>query len=259
MHGHGARHLDRLGRAARSGRRARRAARRGAGRAPREPKYAGDSFWSAGPGREQVAQPQHGAEKARPGLLHAGALRRQLADRAVEAADRRHRMGRVERESPRLGLGGRQVGRQRAVAVEVVRRLRRPRRRPLPLVAPAAAVVELPSAVLRPLPPPITKMRTGASPSGWPVASSGSQRSKNSSCSSKYRCTPQVLCGPKSTSWQKRRIAAHPDVAPGPDHEPLRRLVLRRHRGEVLGVGVPGTGRTSRSRTSPGMSACWSQ
>ena len=76
------------------------------------------------PRREQVAQPQHRVEEARPGLLHARALGRQLADRAVEAADRRHRVGRVEREAPRRGVRRRRlVGRERAVGVQVVRRL----------------------------------------------------------------------------------------------------------------------------------------
>jgi hypothetical protein len=62
----------------------------------------------------------------------------------------------------------------------------------------------------------MTKIRTGASPSGCPVASSGSQRAKNASCSSKYRRTPQTLSGPKSTSWQKVASPRIPTWLHGP-------------------------------------------
>ena len=37
---------------------------------------------------------------------------------------------------------------------------------------------------------------------------------------------------------RERRVAAHADVAPRADDQPLRRRVLSRHRREVLGVGV---------------------
>ena len=98
----------------------------------------------------------------------------------------------------------------------------------------------------------MTKIRTGASSAGWPVASSGSQRSKNSSCSVEVALHAPGALRAEVDLVAERRVAAHPDVAPRADHEPLRRAVLRRHRGEVLGVGGAGTGRTSRSRTWPG-------
>ena len=92
---------------------------------------------------EQVAQPEHRVEEPRPRLLHAGAVIRELADRAVGPADRRHRPRRVEGVAQRLGGCRRLRAGEAPVAVEVVRRLDRACERPLPLLAPAPAVVEL--------------------------------------------------------------------------------------------------------------------
>ena len=78
----------------------------------------------------------------------------ELADRAVEAADRRHRVGRVEREAAAaVRAGGGRLGRERAVARGGSRRSStRARERPFLLVAPARRRGRAcPAAVRRPL------------------------------------------------------------------------------------------------------------
>ena len=97
-----------------------------------------------GTGGHDVAEAQHRAEEPRPRGLHGGALGRELAHGAVVAADRRHRVSRVVGVAPRLGGAVRRLARQQAVGVQVEAGLLGPRERPLVLVAPAPAVVELP-------------------------------------------------------------------------------------------------------------------
>ena len=104
----------------------------------------------------------------------------------------------------------------------------------------------------------MTKIRTGASPSGCPVASSGSQRAKNASCSSKYRCTPQTLSGPKSTSWQNVASPRMPTWLHGP---------ITSRCGDSFFAAIAakysesaaGNGSYQPVEYVPGTSACWSQ
>ena len=94
------------------------------------------SFWSAGPGVRTLRRRSTGLRSR----VHIGSIPGpvggQLADRAVVAADRRHRVLGVVREAPRLPVG-RLVARQQAVAAEVPGLRHRPCEGPFVLVAPA--------------------------------------------------------------------------------------------------------------------------
>ena len=127
--------------------------------------------------------------------------------------------------------------RELAVAVEVEGRLDRPGERPLVLVAPAAAVVEL----------PLGRPATGAAAHHEDADRRLVGRLAAGIVGKPAREVLELLLevaldapdavGPEVDLVAERRLAAHPDVAPGADHEPLRRAVLRRHRGKVVGVG----------------------
>ena len=126
-------------------------------------------------------------------------------------------MRRVEGEPPRLGVRRRHGRRQRAVRVEVVGRLDAPRRRPLPLVAPAAAVVEL---ALRGLAAADRRPSRRSAPAPRPRAgrsrrrAASGRRTRAAPRSSAAR--PRRSSGPKSTSWQKVASPRMPTWLHGP-------------------------------------------
>ena len=211
MHARRARHLDRPPRAARSGRRARRAARTAAGRAAREPKNSGASLWSAGPGVSMSRSRSTGLRKR----AHAGSIPAPSAGsspidavgcRRSSAPDAPGRS--VKRRGSALAAGAssdrasrRRGGRASSRRARASGHSCSSRQRP-----PWSS---LPCAVLRPEPPPITKIRTGASPSGCPVASSGSQRSKKSRAAPRSSARRPRRCPGRSRRRAVGRVAAH--------------------------------------------------
>ena len=163
----------------------------------------------------------------------------QLADGAVDAADRRHRVGRVVGEAARGGCAG---GRRLAARASRRRGGRRPSR-------PARASGHSCSSRQRPpwssLPSASCGRRAAAHHEDADrrlarrlaarrrrAASARSTRAaRRSSARRPRRC--RARSRPRGRT-SRRRASRRGSRA---DHEPLRRRVLCRHRGEVVGVG----------------------
>ena len=185
-----------------------------------------------------VAEAQHRAEEPRPRRLHRRALRRQLADRAVEAADRRHGMRRVvgvaqrlgrRRPAPRARASRRRAGRGVVSTARASGHSCSSRQRPpwssLPsAVRPAGAAAHDED--------PDRRLVLPAVPLVLQPAVEERELLLEVALDAPDRVRPEV------DVERPGRVAAHADVAPRADDEPLRRLVLRRHRREVLAVGV---------------------
>ena len=186
---------------------------------------------------EQVPQPEYRAEESCPGLFHPCTVCGKLADGAVKAADRRDRMSRVEGERARRRGGGRLGGRERTVAVEVVRRVDASRERPLPLVAPAPAVVELARRGL------VAGASAHDEDTHGCLGSGLARRVVGQEAVEELELLVEVaLHAPRTVLAEvhvkaERCVSTHPDMAPGTDDEACRCGVLRRHGHEVLGIG----------------------
>src|SRR5262249_34886082 len=150
------------------------------------------------------------------------------------AADRGHGMGGVEREGSRWYRAHLRLRREPAVAAQVERRLDRPRQRPLVLLAPAPAVVEL---ALRGL---TARPAAHHEEPDRRLAIRLARGVVRQPAREVLELLVEVpLDAPDAVAAEVDLVAeggvpSHADMAPGADHEPLRRRVLGRHRREVI-------------------------
>ena len=185
--------------------------------------------------RQHVPQAQRRIQEPRPHRLDSRPVGRQLADGAVVAADRRHRVRRIVGEAPRLA--------RFALAPES-----EPSAPRYQVCGVVRASGHSRSSRQRPPWSSLPSSRHAARPAAHDEDPHGRVGERHAVLAEVALEQPQLLLEvalhapdrfrPEVDVERPRRIAPHADVTPRPDDQPLRRLVLRRHRREVLGVGV---------------------